>query len=302
MPRFRPADIRFFDEAWRDAGDYTFNDLPSDGVTVIHHRIRWIHIFGADLECRDYAEEMVTRRHGIQQEHSERLHSTIKAAFGAAFLGQLESKVEAEISRSITLSKEEAETRTFRLNAFDCYKTSVNVYQLQSELEISCEWKSLLGAKDNYWREKVLVNHNRYAVEKGRLEPAYEVCGCEQPYDDPVVELDVESEHLSVREAALLRNRLLTLLTFGIAVEQGHVKTLSASDHPVHWPPRDGPPQEWGIDPEEAMDEQTEPLLMADLPFPATVLPEYLRFLTRIDSDQSLILRFEANQFADLVG
>ena len=293
---FRPDKLTYF-EGEQELDPVTIPGLPEKGRTVVRHWAGWQWLFGVEVLCDGEVTERVKKRRGMTIEHREDLEATVKASGGLEFITKLEAGLKGSKGRTLTLEREVVEEKEVVFRGKDCFVSNVNLYQLYSRLEVECEWKTMLG-KAKYWKKEGLIWHQRYAHRKDPVEPADRECGCGLPPGAQVEPMEVGSEHLSMAEPFFVLNRQLIFFTLGLAVEQGVVKPFDADKAPPFWPPVQQVERDWSVDPQRALEEQLEPFLMADLPFPAYVLPEYLRFLGGVAEADTITLNFSVPAIA----
>jgi hypothetical protein len=291
----RPDTISYFEHE-QDLGEQVWTGLPKAGFTTCHHFLSWSWLFGIVLDCHDEAEQSITRRVGIELEQRTDFEATVKASVGSEFIGKAETEIKGAFGESLTLSRSLESTQTFHFKGKDCFRTSINLYQLQSRLELACEWKPLIG-KRKYWNKTLRINHERFAHIK-KPEKAHAACGCDDPNADQVDQFGIQTAVLQLVEPFVLRNRNLAAFTVGLAVDEGKVETFDADEPPRIWPPRDLS-RDWSIDPREAFDEQTN-AVEALVALPGKALPSYLRFLIGTDATSTLTTAFSIPQEAEL--
>ena len=292
---FRPDTVSYFEHE-QTLGYQEWSNLPTSGYTTCRHFLRWNWLFGVILDCQDESEQSITRRVGIELEQRTDLEATLKAFIGSEFLGKVESEIKGSFGESLTLSQSVETTQTFRFKGKDCFRTSINLYQLQSRLEIACEWKPFIG-KRKYWNKTVHINHERFAQIKVP-EKAHAVCGCDDPNADHVDQFGVQTRALQLIEPFVIRNRTLAAFTVGLIVTDGVPELFDADEPPRVWPPKDLS-RDWTVDERASFDQQTEAIERLQS-LPVSALPSYLRFLVGAEETGTFAASFSLPQQAEL--
>lgn len=288
------AKIDFF-EGEREYGPTKLDGVPENGETECTQTLRWSLRFAVDVPCGGSVRRTVRKERGISLEQRTDLEGTVRGELGVAFLSKLELAIRGSFGETLTLRHLESETIEVGIKGKDCYLRRLELYQLESVLDIRCSWKPRFR-RSRYWEKRVVIAHPKI-VQRTEVEPRHLDCGC-RPLEEEVDRMEVTSHKLSLVAPYVVRNHTLAFFDLGIAVVDGTIRTGDADTNELPWPPTSNEARDWSVDPARMEELLARPLLSAEQVVPTTVLPAYLRFLIGADENDELVLRFNRGHLA----
>src|SRR5687767_771969 len=126
----------YFFHGTRFVGQFFIPTRREDEFLLCKASRKWVDICRITISCGSEFSQEISKQRGISQTEIQSIRSLISSSIGPLGLTNFKGEIEEKDELNIKLDYTEISKRTFKFKVDKCDKPTVNIYQLQTILNL----------------------------------------------------------------------------------------------------------------------------------------------------------------------